>query len=152
MSRGSAGMSGERFCVVGEWETPYDAEQGYWSARDLIGCGYPFVGTTYEDPQRVVVTGADDPLDLPEQTRLFLFPGQDNLAGILAVGDLLLVSAIDEVQGLTGGAPAPDALLDTCGHLRPRLLGGRLVLTVRQGERMLAPFEQAATRHRSALR
>jgi hypothetical protein len=141
VSHGSAGVSGQRFCVVGGWQSTVEAEHGYWSARDLIGCGYPYVGTTFEGRERVVVAGADDPFDLPEQSRLFVFPGTDNLAGILAVGDLLLISAIDEVRGLTGDVPSSDQLLDTCGHLRPRLLGGRLVLHVQPGERMLVPFE-----------
>lgn len=142
MSRGSAGVSGQRFCVVGGWETTRDAEVGYWSVRDLIGCGYTYVGTTFEGPERVVVSGADDPLDLPDQTRMFVFPGKDNLVGTLAVGDLLMISAVDEVRRLSGGTPAAVELLDTRGHLRPRMLGGRLVLTVQPGEGVLVPFEQ----------
>ncbi|MGC4111589.1 MAG: hypothetical protein QM747_14450 [Nocardioides sp.] len=142
MSHGSAGMSGQRFCVVGGWDTTRHAESGYWSARDLIGCGYPYVGTTFEGAQHVVVSGADDPLDLPDQTRLFVFPGMVNLSGMLAVGDLLLISAIDEVRTVGGQPACADDLLDTRDHLRPRMRGGRVVLTVRPEGRILLAFEQ----------
>jgi hypothetical protein len=135
-------MTGQRFCVSGGWESTRDAEHGYWAARDLIGCGYPYVCTTFEGPERVVVSGADDLLDLPEQARLFSFPGRDNLIGTLTVGDLLLVSAIDDVRGLGGIVPAQHEALDTQGFVRPRILEGRLVLTVRPGETGLVPFEQ----------
>ena len=35
-----------------------DAEHGFWDARDLIGCGFPYVGTTFEGPERVMVSGS----------------------------------------------------------------------------------------------
>ena len=136
------GMSGQRFCVTGWWETTDEAEHGYWTARDLIGCGYPYVCTTFEGPERVVVSGADDLFDLPDQARLFLFPGKPNLLGTVTVGDLLLVSAIDEVRRLAGGDPSPEELVDTGDFVRPRLQDHRLVLMVRPGERALVPFEQ----------
>jgi hypothetical protein len=135
-------MSGQRFCVTGAWESQHDAEVGYWATRDLIGCGYTYVCTTFEGPERVVVSGADELLDLPEQARLFVFPGRDNLVGTLSVGDLVLISAIDEVRGLTDPVPASDELVDTRDFVRPRIHGGRLVLTVRPGDRTLVPFEQ----------
>jgi hypothetical protein len=139
------GMSGQRFCVSGGWCSTEEAEHGYWAVRDLVGCGYPYVCTTFEGPERVVVSGADDLWDLPDQARLFLFPGKPNLRGTVTVGDLVLVSAIDEVRRLAGGGdPRPDELVETRDFIRPRLQDHRLVLTVCPGERSLVPFEQPA--------
>lgn len=135
-------MNGQRFCVAGGWESTRDAEHAYWSVRDLIGCGYTYVGTTFEGPERVVVSGADDLADLADQARLFRFPGIGNLVGTLTVGDLLLLSAIDEVRALAGAVPAPDDRVDTHDFVRPRLQRGRLVLTVQPGEHGYVPFEQ----------
>ena len=135
-------MNGQRFCVVGGWESTRDAEHGYWAIRDLIGCGYTYVCTTFEGPKRVVVSGADDLSDLPEQARLFVSPGIGNLVGSFTVGDLLLVSAIDEVRALAGVVPALDDRVDTQDFVRPRVQGGRLVLTVQPAEHGHVPFEQ----------
>ncbi len=135
-------MNGQRFCVAGGWESTRDAEHGYWAVRDLIGCGYTFVCTTFEGAERVVVSGADDLTDLPDQARFFAFPGLPNLVGSLSVGDLLLVSAIDEVRGLADAVPSPDDRIDTQSFVRPRLQGGLLVLTVQPGENGFVPFEQ----------
>lgn len=136
------GMSGQRFCVTGHWQSTHEAERGYWAAQDLIGCGYPYVCTTFEGPERIVVSGADDLFDLPDHARLFVFPGRSNLSGTLSVGDLVLISAIDEVRRLTGGLPSPDELIDTRDFVRPRLHDHRLVLTVQPGERALLPLEE----------
>ena len=135
-------MNGQRFCLAGGWESTREAEHGYWSTRDLIGCGYTYVCTTFEGPERVVVSGADDLTDLAEQSRLFVFPGIINLVGTLTVGDLLLVSAIDEVRALAGVVPELDDRIRTQDFVRPRVQGGRLVLTVQPGEHGYVPFEQ----------
>lgn len=135
-------MRAGRFCVAGGWESTREAEHGYWAARDLIGCCYTYVATTFEGPERVVVSGADDLAELPDQARVFVFPGHDNLVGTLSVGELLLLSAIDEVHALAQVVPSSDAPLDTQGFVRPRLQDGRLVLTVQQGMHGYVPFEQ----------
>ncbi len=136
-------MTGQRFCAAGGWGSTRDAEHGYWEARDLIGCGYPYVGTSFEGAERVVVCGADDARELPELARLFVFPGCVGLAGTLTVSDLLLLSGIDEVRGLAGTTPSLDDVLDTQGFVRPRSHDGRLVLTVRPAEHdRFVPFEQ----------
>ncbi len=135
-------MATGRFCVAGGWESTRDAEHGYAAARDLIGCCFTYVATTFEGPERVVVSGADDLSELPDQARLFVFPGHDNLLGTLCVGEVLLLSAIDEVRALAEGIPKADDPLDTQGFVRPRLQGGRLVLTVQRGIRGYVPFEQ----------
>lgn len=136
-------MTAPGFCVAGGWESTRDAEHGYWAARDLIGCGYTFVCTTFEGAERVVVTGSDELRDLPDQARLFAFPGRDNLVGTLAVSDVILLSAIDDVRGLAGSIPSADVRIDTHSFVRPRLQDGRLVLTVRPAEvDGLVPFEQ----------
>jgi hypothetical protein len=140
-------MNGQHFCVAGGWESTRDAEHGYWEIRDLIGCGYTYICTTFEGPERVVVSGADDLADLSEQGRLFVFPGIGNLVGTLTVGDLLLVSAIDEVRALAGPAPSVEARVHTQDFVRPRLQGGRLVLTVQPGETGYVPFEQPNSAH-----
>jgi hypothetical protein len=106
-------INGQRFCVAGGWESTRDAEHGYWAVRDQIGCGYTFVCTTFEGAERVVVSGADDLADLPDRARFFAFPGLSNLVGSLSVGDLLLVSAIDEVRGLADAVPSPADRVDT---------------------------------------
>ena len=136
-------MTTHRFCVAGGWESTRDAEHGFHEVQELVGSGSPYVGTTFEGPERVVVSGADDLADLPEQARLFAFPGHDGVSGTMTVGEVLLVSAIDEVRGLAGTAPSSDDLLDTQDFVRPRRQDGRLVLTVRpaDGDRYV-PFEQ----------
>jgi len=136
-------LSGHRFCVAGGWESTRDAEHAYHEVRELVGCRFTFVGTTFEGPERVVVSGADDLKDLPDQARLFAFPGCAGLSGTMTVGDLLLISAIDEVRGLAGTSPSLDDLVDTQDFVRPRRQSGRLVLTVRpaDGDRFI-PFEQ----------
>jgi hypothetical protein len=136
-------MRGQRFCVAGGWASTRDAEHGYWEARDLIGSCYPFVGTSFEGAERVMVCGADDPRELPDLTRLFVFPGQAGLRSTLTIGELLLTTGIDEVCGLAGTAPGLDDVLDTQDFVRPRRQDGRLVLTVRaaEGDRYV-PFEQ----------
>ena len=75
--------------------------------------------------------------------RAFVFAGQAALTGTLPVRDLLARSAVDEVV-LLGGAPAAgEALVDTCGFVRPVLADGRLRLVVRPGPgEALVPFEQ----------
>jgi hypothetical protein len=134
--------SRQRFCVTGGWESTRDAEHGYWAVRDLIGCGYTYVCTTFEGPQRVVVSGADDLVDLPDQARFFSFPGIDNVVGTVSVGALLLVSAIDEVRALADAVPTLEDRVDTRDFVRPRLQGGRLVLSVQPAEHGYVPFEQ----------
>jgi len=134
--------SGQRFCVAGGWESTRDAEQGYWAVRDLIGSCYTYVATTFEGPERVVVAGADDLADLPDQARVFAFPGLDNLVGTLTVGELLLLSAVDEVRALAQLIPDLDDRIDTQGFVRPRLQDGRLVLAVQPGPHGFVPFEQ----------
>ena len=135
-------MTTRGFCVAGGWESTRDAEHGYWAARDLIGCGYTYVATSFEGPERVVVSGADDLAELSDHARLFAFPGVDNLVGTVSVGDLLLVSAIDEVRALAQGIPAAGDPIDTQDFVRPRLQDGRLVLTVQPGMDGYVPFEQ----------
>ena len=136
-------MRGQQFCVAGGWASTRDAEHGYWEARDLIGSCYPYVGTSFEGPERVMVCGADDPRELPDLTRLFVFPGYTLLCGTMTIGQVLLTTGIDEVRGLAGDAPALDDVLDTQDFIRPRRQDGRLVLTVRPAEgNCFVPFEQ----------
>jgi hypothetical protein len=56
------------------------------------------------------------------------FPGVAALVGTLAVRDVLDRSAVDRVQVLTAAEAAPDAVVDTRGHVRPTWQGGQLVL------------------------
>ena len=136
-------MTTRRFCVAGGWGSTRDAEHAYHEVRELIGGCFTFVGTTFEGPQRVVISGADDLADLPEQARLFAFPGHTGISGVMTVGEVLLVSAIDEVRGLAGACPSPDDVLDTQDFVRPRRQDGRLVLTVRPADgKRYVPFEQ----------
>jgi hypothetical protein len=65
-----------------------------------------------------------------------------DLLGTLSVGAVLLLSAIDEVRSLAEGSPESDDALDTQGFVRPRMQGGRLVLTVQPGLHGYVPFEQ----------
>ncbi len=64
--------------------------------------------------------------------RAVRFAGQDALTGPLPVADLPMVSAIAGVSTVGGDAPR-DAVLDPRGHVRPHLLDGVLVLSVRPG-------------------
>ena len=116
-------MTTRRFCVGGGGDPPRDAEHAYHEVRELVGGCFTFVGTTFEGPQRVVISGADDLMDIPEQARLFTFPGQAGISGVMTVGEVLLVSAIDEVRGLAGAVPSST----TCST--PRTSSGRVART-----------------------
>ncbi|GAA2025808.1 hypothetical protein WDZ16_01485 [Pseudokineococcus marinus] len=74
--------------------------------------------------------------------RVAVFPGREDLVGVLAARDLLALSAVEALVGLGGLAVPPDAVVDTRGHVRPRLADGRLVLDVQpsRGGRWV-PFE-----------
>lgn len=74
--------------------------------------------------------------------RAVRFPGQQRLLGVLPVGELLAVSAIDRVVVLAGHPPGPATLIDTRGFVRPLWQDGRLTLhTMHAANGMLAPFE-----------
>jgi hypothetical protein len=75
--------------------------------------------------------------------RAFIFPGSDELAGVLRVGELLARTAIQGVL-LMGGVPVSlQADLDPQGFVRPIFRGGRLVLLTRPGlGGLVVPFEQ----------
>jgi hypothetical protein len=74
--------------------------------------------------------------------RVVLFPGSAALVGTLPVRDLLDRSAVDRVQVLTAAEAAPDAVVDTRGHVRPTWQRGQLVLLAQPavGDR-LVPYE-----------
>lgn len=74
--------------------------------------------------------------------RVAVFPGRERLVGVLAAADLLAASAVEALVGLGGLAVPADAVVDTRGHVRPRLADGRLVLDVQpsRGGRWV-PFE-----------
>ncbi|WP_353647702.1 hypothetical protein ABLG96_12445 [Nakamurella sp. A5-74] len=61
--------------------------------------------------------------------RVVRFPGSDKLTGTVTVADVLS-TAIDRIEVLGGGDPAPGSLLVTRDFLRPRWNSGRLVLHV----------------------
>lgn len=74
--------------------------------------------------------------------RAVRFPGQQHLLGVLPVGEVLAVSAIDAVVVLAASAPDPVTLIDTRNFVRPQWRDGRLILhTVPAPREMLAPFE-----------
>ncbi|MEJ5869040.1 hypothetical protein WDV85_14955 [Pseudokineococcus sp. 5B2Z-1] len=74
--------------------------------------------------------------------RVAVFPGRERLVGVVAARDLLAMSAVEALVGLGGLAVPADAVVDTRGHVRPRLADGRLVLDVQpsRGGRWV-PFE-----------
>jgi hypothetical protein len=74
--------------------------------------------------------------------RAVLFPGVERLVGVLSAGDVLALSAIDEVRMLGGAPPGADTLVDTRGFVRPQWMDGTLVLvTTPVGGGRIAPFE-----------
>lgn len=74
--------------------------------------------------------------------RAFRFPGWEALTGVLRVGELVALGAIDEVAVVGGPAPAEDARVDTQEFVRPVYRGGRLVLHLRAAAGGYVPFEQ----------
>ena len=129
--------------VVGGWSTTRDAEHGYREVGRAAAVGPAFVGTTFEPVHRVVVHLAEDVAELPDRTRVFVFPGHDGLVGTVTVGEVLRTTGIDLVRGLATTFPSVDDRLDTQEFVRPVVEGGRLVLVVRPGrDAGLVPFEQ----------
>ena len=129
--------------VVGGWSSTHDAEHGYREADGVPAVGPAYVGTTFGPVHRVVVHLAEHLADLPDRTRLFVFPGHDGLVGTVTVREVLRTTAIDEVRGLAGTFPSLDDRLDTQEFVRPVVEEDRLVLVVRPGHRAgLVPFEQ----------
>ena len=149
----------------GGWADTAEAEH---AARESAGGLGPAVACTHFVPgerARVVVslelaTAGHVPADLGsrlveepawvadlhrERTggRAFRFPGSDALTGVLPVGDVVALSAVDEVLVIGGPPPAADVLVDTQDFVRPLFLGGRLVLHARPAAHVaLVPFEQ----------
>lgn len=76
--------------------------------------------------------------------RAFVFPGSATLRAPLSVAELLARTAVAEVRTLGGGDRADgESVLDPRGFVRPHLVAGRLVLTVRPAlGGVLVPFEQ----------
>ena len=128
--------------VAGGWGSTREAEHVFAAHDGPVGAP-AYVGTTFDPVLRVVVHAAEDASDLPCGTRLFVFPGHEAMVGTMTVGDVLLLSAIDQVRGLGGSVPSLDDRLDTQEFVRPVVVDGRVVLVVRPGHRTgLVPFEQ----------
>ncbi len=73
--------------------------------------------------------------------RAILFPGQDDLRGVLPIRDMLARSAITAVDSL--GIPVdPDTLVVTRDFVRPVYRDGRLVLALRPRADAMGCFEQ----------
>ncbi len=75
--------------------------------------------------------------------RAVIFPGVDELVGIVTVRELLAGSAIDRIQIIGGACEVVDTqLIDTRNFVRPQWLSGKLTLmaTPAPGGR-IAPFE-----------
>jgi hypothetical protein len=95
----------------------------------------------------ISLTGVGADLDLPPMPdltdgRAVVYPGVRTLTGSLTVAAVLSESAIDRIEILGGGAPAPSTILDTNDFVRPQWRAGELILTTMPaaGDR-LVPFE-----------
>jgi hypothetical protein len=76
--------------------------------------------------------------------RAVRYPGVEHLVGVLAVGDLLAVSAIEEIAVLGGGAADAADEIDTRDFVRPQWIDGVLTLVVTPaGDGRWVPFEVA---------
>lgn len=139
--------------IVGAWSSTHDAELAFraGAADGSTGSRAAYACTVFAQVgpgngsggAAVEVVTAADAVHLPEGARAFAFPGHHLLVGVVAVGDLLSGSAIDEVHGLGGLDPGQDELVDTQSFVRPQVEGGRLVLRVRPAaDGLLVPFEQ----------
>ncbi|ROP34529.1 hypothetical protein [Pseudokineococcus lusitanus] len=96
-------------------------------------------------------TGPDDAVAARaaggDADRVVVLPGAEHLVGVLDVGELLRRSALDVVVGLGGLVVPDDAVVDTRGHVRPRLAGGQLVLDVQPArDGRWVPFESPVHR------
>ncbi|RKS73892.1 hypothetical protein CLV35_2386 [Motilibacter peucedani] len=73
--------------------------------------------------------------------RAVVFAGQERLLGELPLSEAVQVSDLDGVLSMAG-EPAPDAVLVTRDHVRPELVGGRLLLrTQHEDPSRLVPWE-----------
>jgi hypothetical protein len=150
----------------GGWTTTREAEHALHDAvarlglRPLTACtqfltdpGRVAVTVELESPAPAELSALIAPADLAAAAvtahqdgsagRAFIFPGSEQLLGVLRVGDLMARTTIDDVL-LMGGVPVNrDSDLDTQGFVRPVFRGGRLVLLTRPGiGGVVVPFEQ----------
>ena len=76
--------------------------------------------------------------------RLFAFPGAERLVGTMTVGELLAVSAVEQVVMIGAREPvAAEQPIDTQGYVRPDFADGVVRLVVRPAAGgLVIPFEQ----------
>lgn len=75
--------------------------------------------------------------------RVVRFPGEDRLTGRLTVADALAASVVDQLMVLGGSPCPPTTVLDTLGHVRPRLDAGLVTLLVQPGpDGTVVPFDR----------
>ncbi|GAA3253712.1 hypothetical protein ACFO1B_45675 [Dactylosporangium siamense] len=81
----------------------------------------------------------------PEGARAVLFPGWEQLTGVVPVSTVLADSAIEQVVILGGLTAVPEMLIDTGGFVRPIWRAGVLTLVTQFGRGgVLTPFEAQA--------
>ncbi len=74
--------------------------------------------------------------------RAVIYPGVRALTGVLTVGELLSLSAIDRVTVLGGPPVGDDTPVDTRDFVRPQWMDGRLTLVATPApNNRIAPFE-----------
>ncbi|GAA2640465.1 hypothetical protein Adu01nite_74760 [Paractinoplanes durhamensis] len=74
--------------------------------------------------------------------RAVIFPGVEDLVGMLTAGEIRERSAIDRVEVLGSGVADDDARVDTRDFVRPQYRDGELILTTTPAAGgVLVPFE-----------
>jgi hypothetical protein len=145
----------------GGWGTTREAEHALHEAVVRLGLRPVIACTQFlTDPGRVAVTlelespapaGLGELADVRELAgsaadpagRAFIFPGSEELVGVVRVGDLLARTTIGDVLQMGGQPVDPETDLDTQGFVRPVFRDGHLVLLTRPGiDGVVVPFEQ----------
>ena len=109
----------------------------------IFQAGLPAAYTAFVDGRVQVFTA-----DPPDGARAVVFPGAEELTGVLPIHAVLAKSAIERVVLLGGGGEPPgEQDLDTRDFVRPRMMGGTLTLVVQPArDGRLVPFEHPSPR------
>ncbi|WP_340537138.1 hypothetical protein [Nocardioides sp. GXZ039] len=143
---------GRRVAVAASWEPDGadETDEAAWLARLLAavpGAAAVVGARTGGAPAAAGALAAARAHAARTDGRVARFGGQAGIERVLAVGEVVASSLIEEVVALGSPPLPPETVVDLREWARPTWRAGRLVLTVQQSRDGLVPFE---SRHQIA--